>query len=670
MIEIRPIITEAAKPRKAFLLTGAFNPYTVGHEEMARHAAVHARDTGHTHIYHGIGASEKSEDAPLTHAQKRGVIRASHRHLSSEVKGIRFGVLPKQHSTPFHQVLHLAKKGHTHITVGLGSDQMGKKGLKGSLERHVRKHGGMLDQDGKVHPVKLSFKQMGEKRDERPLKRNELLKRLKSGDLTVAKAGHLRKAVRSGDTELAHALMPASADKNKYLSAIAKSQSRLRKPVKEGFISFMEFIGEAPEVDPYIEPSENMLHQKYTKTYADRKKSFPLVKGVSYRYAGHRNLGEIHPGYEMHVHKIAVPWNGDRTVMSHRYTIVHKKTKDVAGEIDATAGKIDRKTGEHKPGIGKGLKIDWVGVHSDHTRKEIGKSLAVAAYKHLHSRGHSIKSDTRQSIGGAHLWDTLRRDPDVKDHVKFHDERDNKAYPAHKVSFDDIWQDHPSAQEKTLVLHAKPKPRKKVVREDIEMANLLVKPSGGYHRDFSRIAAKGNTKRSGRIAKGYSLHSDKVNDDMGGMSQDHYIVHDATNHIAGEVTTMLHGKDKTHTVLHTQIHGDHTRKKIGKSLAVLAYKHLARKHGSLKSSDLQSPGGASVWNRIRKDPRMKGKVFHVSQGKEVPAHDVPDKQIWASEVKIPRSKGTPGYLPASQRFRGEHGAAMHSHLVIRHPRKS
>jgi len=256
MIEIRPIITEASKPKKAFLLTGAFNPYTVGHEEMARHAAVHARDTGHTHIYHGIGASEKSEDAPLTHAQKRGVIRASHRHLSSEVKGIRFGVLPKEHSTPFHQVLHLAKKGHAHITVGLGSDQMGKKGLKGSLERHVQKHGGMLDQDGKVHPVRLAFRKLGEKRDERPLHRNELIKRLKSGDLTVAKAGHLRKAVRSGDKELAHALMPASADKKKYFSAIAKSQSRLRKPVKEGFVSFMEFIGEAPEVDPYIDPRE------------------------------------------------------------------------------------------------------------------------------------------------------------------------------------------------------------------------------------------------------------------------------------------------------------------------------------------------------------------------------------------------------------------------------
>jgi hypothetical protein len=404
--------------------------------------------------------------------------------LSSEVKGIRFGVLPKQHSTPFHQVLHLAKKGHSYITVGLGSDQMGEKGLKGSLERHVRKHGGMLDQDGKVHPVKLSFKQMGGKRDESPLHRNKLLKRLKSGDLTVAKAGHLRKAVRSGDTELAHALMPASADKNKYFSAIAKSQSRLRKPVKEGFVSFMEFIGEAPEVDPYIEPSENTHPHKYTKTYADRKKFTHLLNA---RYTGHRNLGEIHPGYEMHVHKVAVP-HGDRTVMNHRYTIVHKKTKDVAGEIDATAGKIDRKTGEHKPGIGKGLKIDWVGVHSDHSTGKVGKSLAVAAYKHLHSRGHSIKSDTRQSIGGAHLWDTLRRDRDVKDHVKFHDERDNKAYPAHKVSFDDIWQEHPSAQEKTLVLHAKLKPRKKPVSEDIEMANLLVKSSGGYHRDFSRIA--------------------------------------------------------------------------------------------------------------------------------------------------------------------------------------
>jgi hypothetical protein len=131
-------------------------------------------------------------------------------------------------------------------------------------------------------------------------------------------------------------------------------------------------------------------------------------------------------------------------------------------------------------------------------------------------------------------------------------------------------------------------------------------------------------------------------------------------------------------VVHTDVHGDHTQKKIGKSLAVLAYKHLARKKGSLKSSSLQSPGGASIWNRLRKDPRMRGRIFHSSTSGEVPAHDLPDKKIWASDLPVTKSKGTPEHLPAprysyhgaTKEDKKEHSRVLRSRLVIRHPKKS
>lgn len=670
MIEIRPIIKEETGKGKAFLLTGAFNPYTIGHEEMARSAATHAHETGHTHIYHGIGASEKSEDAPLSMAHKRKVIRASHKHLSKDVKGIRFGILPKEHSSPFHQVLHLAKQGHSHITVGLGSDQMGKKGLRSALETHVKQHGGMLDQDGKtVHPVKLGFHEMGAKRDERPLKRTQLLKRLKSGDLSVAKAGHLRKAVREGDTELAHALMPKSAHRKSYFSAIAKAQAgiakKTKRKLKEGILSFMDFVAEAPEVDPYIEPGEPEYAPKYDKIYINRKKH--VLDKRHERYVGHRNLGEIHPGYELHRHVVTDSGYGSKhpLVHSHRYTIVHKKTKDVAGEIDAHAGKIDRKTGEHTPGTGKGLQIAWVGINSDHSSSKVGKSLAVAAYKHLHNKGHSIKSDKRQSYGGAHVWDQLRKDPDVKHHLKFHDELDNKASPAHELSYNDIWQEHRRGQESTLVLHAKPK--KKAVTEDIELipvdksvyAETKPRKAEVVHKDYGTKTYSSDKvvtrKNHGEIHPGYELHQHSVEMDNTRPSgprrilkHKFTIVHKASGDIAGEMHAWggkLHpkkgvvfgSKGKGLKVTYLQVHPYHSSKKVGTSLAVEMYRHLHRRGHAIQSDSVQSHGGAHVWNTMRNDRELKKHMMIHDDDKtdtkqkhafQTRAHKRPERHIW------------------------------------------
>lgn len=737
MLEIRRI-DEAAKPKKAFLMSGAFNPYTIGHEESARQAAHVAKKTGHTHFYHGIGSSAESYDAPLSSKQKRSVVAASHRHIKKSIKGLKFGVLPQEHDNPFKQVLHLAKTGHTHVTLGLGSDQMKKTALRGSLQKHVAMHGGMKDKEGNVHPVKLAFKKMGKTRDERPLHRTELLGRLKKGDLTVAKAGHLRKAVRSGDTELAHALMPKSCCPTKYHKMISNAQKKLTKKVHEGFVSFGEYIAETTtkkhkaraigqridhilraqhhiaknlghgidieDQEPQakishksLEMARDSINRKLRKAIREDIDLIPAPRddGEERKFHGKsKNLGEFHPGYDLHQRSIKIKNHRGNELVRHVFSMVHKASGNVAGEMHAYAGKLHPIKGVEVGTKGKGLKVTHLSVRSNHREKKVGKSLPVEMYRHLHRRGHAIQSDTIQSHGAAHVWNTMRHDPELKKHMMIHDngkplrgEVSRLEKRAHRRSENYIWHqnagehvygkekvkgsrgDEPES-EKTLVLSGKKQKKKKVVKEDIEMTNALGKPHGGYYRDFAAmVAGRGiKPKRSGRIAKGYTLHTSKDKDNP--KIENHHIVHDATGHVAGEMTTLSHEND--HTVIHTDIHGDHTKKKIGKSLAVLAYKHLARKKkGNLWSSTLQTPGGASVWNRIRKDPKMKGRVFHSSTSGEVPAHDVPDKKIWASEkIKIEKSKNTPEHLGASEKSRKEHETVLRSRLVIRHPKKA
>jgi ribosomal protein S18 acetylase RimI-like enzyme len=679
-IHIVPI-DEASKPKpsgKAFLLPGSYSPYTIGHHEMARQAAAHAASTGHTYFYHGIGAASKqSADDPLTHGQKRSVIRSGHRNIAKEHKGMQFHTTEKEHVSPFRQVAHLARQGHKHITIGLGSDQMKEGGVKTAIERHVKKYGGILDKGGKVHKATVSFHQMGAERHEGDMPRHEVLARLRKGDMSVAKAGRLRKAVASGDTELAHELMPKHINKPKYFSLIKKQQARVAKPkkkalVKEGCMSFLDFIGEDIELTHSIGRNTVEPTKHFGSEYLKKKEATTF--GGKQKFLHHKNLGEFHPNYELHRHSYeerTPTRDGVRKRHIHDYSIVHKPSNTVVGGFVGNGGKVSRKSG-FKEGKGDDVSIINLHIHPTHSKKKIGASLPVQAYKHLHKLGHSVESGSLQSPGGAHVWNTLRKDPEVKKHVRYHDPFEGRSHAAHKLPTGEIWQDE--QDDRTLILHRKPK-KKALVKEDIEIANVLEKPSSGLlsPRNFTKTVERtGNpTKRSGRIAKGYTLHTSTHKDDP--KVQTHYIVHDQTGHVAGEVSTVSHGDE--HQVIHTEVHGAHTRKKIGKSLAALAYKHIAKKKGNLWSSGLQSPGGASVWNRLRKDPKMKGRVFHHTRAGEVPAHDVPEKRIWASdtledEPKVTKSKGTPSFLPTTGESDLEHRRVLGSRLVIRPLRKS
>ena len=242
------ILTEAKQVGSAFLVTGAFNPYTRGHEEVAKAAAEHAHRSGYSHFYHGLGSSENKPDAPLAFSQKEQIVKGSHKHISGGLgkTNLKFGIIPQKSSiSPFHQLVHLVERGgHKHITVALGPDQIkGDKSVKSSIEAHIKRHGGLLGSDKKtVHKIKIDFHSLAEKRDESQKSPSELRKLIKDGKMPVehAKAGRLRTAIQTGDETLAHSLMPDSihaAGKQKEYSDMIRSQfetiERQIKPKKK-----------------------------------------------------------------------------------------------------------------------------------------------------------------------------------------------------------------------------------------------------------------------------------------------------------------------------------------------------------------------------------------------------------------------------------------------------
>lgn len=225
-------LVEAKQVGPAMLVTGALNPYTSAHESVAEMAMQHAMDNGHTHFYHGIGASEMKPDAPLTHEQKSKIVADSHRHLTKKLDSkLKTEVIPKANSvSPFHQIAYLIDRGHKDITVAIGSDQMGEGGLRSSIEKHMRQHGGFLGMDNKPHQVNIQFHQMGQARHEGDISRDAILREIGKGNIRSVKAGRLRTAVEGGDFELASAMMPASVrNKKAYFKLIADQQAKVRE---------------------------------------------------------------------------------------------------------------------------------------------------------------------------------------------------------------------------------------------------------------------------------------------------------------------------------------------------------------------------------------------------------------------------------------------------------
>ena len=262
-------LLEAKQVGSAMLVTGALNPYTSAHEAVAELAMRHAMDNGHSHFYHGIGASEMKPDAPLTHEQKTNIVAGSHKHLVKKLGSkLKTEVIPRASSvSPFHQIAYLINKGHKKITVAVGSDQLEQGGLRTHIEKHMKQHGGFLGMDNKPHQVEINFQQIGQPRHEGDITRAAILGQIKKGDIKSVKAGRLRTAVSTGDTELAHAMMPESVkNKDEYFKMIASQQKKVeeakvakkkKKKITEYFSmdkinEFMQMISEAQIVQSVI----------------------------------------------------------------------------------------------------------------------------------------------------------------------------------------------------------------------------------------------------------------------------------------------------------------------------------------------------------------------------------------------------------------------------------
>jgi hypothetical protein len=262
-------LSEAKQVGSAMLVTGALNPYTSAHEAVAEMAMRHAMDNGHSHFYHGIGASEMKPDAPLTHEQKTKIVAGSHKHLVKKLGSkLKTEVIPRASSvSPFHQIAYLINKGHKKITVAVGSDQLEHGGLRTHIEKHMKQHGGFLGMDNKPHQVEIKFQQIGQPRHEGEITRPAILGQIKKGDIRSVKAGRLRTAVATGDTELAHAMMPESVkNKDEYFKMIASQQKKVeeakvakkkKKKITEYFSmdkinEFMEMLSEAQIVQSVI----------------------------------------------------------------------------------------------------------------------------------------------------------------------------------------------------------------------------------------------------------------------------------------------------------------------------------------------------------------------------------------------------------------------------------
>lgn len=292
--QILNYLKEAKAPGRAFLVTGAFGPYTRAHEEMARAAAVHAASTGHTHFYHGIGASELKLDAPLTHEQKTEIVSGSHKHISDsmpkEHRGrLSFGIVPKEHSiTPFHQIAHLVGQGHKDITVAVGSDQLAKGGLKERILQHMERHGGFVGPDKQVHDVKINFYKLGKDRVEGQIPREDLLKQIRGGEYSGVKAGKLRDAILTGDEELAHEMMPHSVqDKAAYFKLIRGQMDAVQKGIDTKRAEKEEKKAAKAKAKPKTEPKKKKLKEAFTKimTFLEASKD-PTRKERDHRMYG------------------------------------------------------------------------------------------------------------------------------------------------------------------------------------------------------------------------------------------------------------------------------------------------------------------------------------------------------------------------------------------------
>jgi hypothetical protein len=204
--------------------------------------------------------------------------------------------------------------------------------------------------------------------------------------------------------------------------------------------------------------------------------------------------------------------------------------------------------------------------------------------------------------------------------------------------------------------------------EDIELVSGIRRDTRGELRSVHDQLSGRSKKNIGKIHKDYSLHK---------SGQDFVITHDKSKKMVGLISTTTHhnSKGKHLEVAATAVHPDHTKKKIGHSLAVAAYKHLHKQGYTIRSGNEQSPGGASVWHGLMNDPKTKKHVhavhhpYHGTKTELGQANKLHTGDIWYSGSGEVRRKAASKGIRMHKYSSVATDKAMDTHLELRAKKK-
>jgi hypothetical protein len=179
------------------------------------------------------------------------------------------------------------------------------------------------------------------------------------------------------------------------------------------------------------------------------------------------------------------------------------------------------------------------------------------------------------------------------------------------------------------------------INEDIELSNYIDKPRDMDWSSKKYTPSGGAKKLRTKPAKGFSLYAHR---------KGFFIVDDKTGLKVGVLDATFDRKDKekkTFSVEMMNIHPAYTKKKLGISLAVASYKAIHKSGYTIKSGDIQSQGGASIWKALRNDKILSKNIVLREPGEgdivgERPAKRLSDEDIYIADGRVKKKDKVKG----------------------------
>ncbi len=179
------------------------------------------------------------------------------------------------------------------------------------------------------------------------------------------------------------------------------------------------------------------------------------------------------------------------------------------------------------------------------------------------------------------------------------------------------------------------------INEDIELSNYIDKPRDMDWSMTKYTPSGGEKKLRTKPAKGFSLYTHRTG---------FFIVDDKTGIKVGVLDATFDRKDKekkTFSVEMMNIHPEYTKKKLGISLAVASYKAIHKSGYTIKSGEMQSQGGASIWKALRNDKILSKNIVLREPGEgdivgERPAKRLSDEDIYIADGQVKKKDKVKG----------------------------